>query len=479
MKAQIPKNILLISIYVLSILTMVFISYCLVVSGGDGSLKLLSWMGNLLIIICLFTWRKMVGSLFTPYIIFLLSFYAFTYGQAFLLSIGIIHENFNLYANYSTEELLLAHLFTIIGTSFMHLGALWSQRNSKTNIIISERKDIQDKKLLISMKYVAFLLFSVSAIFYFSDALQNAIQSMKFGYMSLYNYDDRSLRETSLFENIKSIVKMLFIPSVFLLLIVYKRNTLMRNIVVTIILFAVILNFIAGTRTGAAALLISFILLWHDQIKSFKGIKFMKIILGAVFLLILFNVLGNFRGEENRSIGDLFEIFTESITTQNPIFLTIGEMGGSMFPLLEVMKLAALENIDYKFGLTYLSSLFAIFPNFLIGEIIPRISLSNWLMLTLNLSYGPGFSLLAEAYLNFSWIGGPFMFLLGYIIAKLLNPKVNNSDYFIIKKILVCVFLYFIITAGRGDTLLIVRYEVFYVLTPFLMIYIVNKLLRK
>lgn len=476
MKSQIPKSILLILIYILFVLQIVFIGYCLVISGTGGALVLLSWIGNFLILFCLFTWKKAAGTLFTPYIIFLLSFYTFSFGQAFLLSIGMIHVPFNLYEKYSSKELLLAHYFTITGISFLHLGALWSQRKGKG--FVKGRKDIRDINLKKSMKLVAWFLFFISAFFYFSDAFQNAVQSIKFGYMSLYNYDDRSMRETSFFENIIFTIKMFFVPSIFILLIVYKENTVMRRLIVSLIILAIILNFAAGTRTGAAALLISFILLWHEQMKPFKGTKFLKILIGAVFLLILFNVLGDIRGESDKDLQELFRTVVENISTQNPILQSVGEMGGSMFPLLEVMKLVP-EHEDYRFGLTYLSSLFAIFPSFLIGDIIPRVSLSNWLMLTLNMDYGPGFSLLAEAYLNFSWFGVPFMFLLGYVLTRLLNPKETKSDYTIIRKILVYVFLYFIITAGRGDTLLIVRYQVFYVLIPFLMIYVVNRYKKK
>lgn len=476
MNIQLSRPYLSIIFYLVFLIPILIIGWFLFLINSENSLILMGWLGTFLILIAVLTWKKTTGDFFAPYVVFLLSLFIFSYGQAVLMSIGIFYEPFNLYELYNIESLLIAHYFTIIGISFFHLGALTSQSNKIINH--NEHIDIRDKNIKESLKIVGWILFLGSFYFYFESLLQIFNQSIKHGYMSLYNYENRTLRETSIYDNIQNTIKMFFIPSIFLLLIYYKKNNFVKNSIVFVIIVAVVLNFAAGTRTDAAALLISFALVWHEQIKIFKSLNFIKLFIGALMLLIIFNVTGDLRGYTNRDVNVFFEIIKESIFLNNPVFESIGEMGGSMFPLLEVMNLVSSNQIDIKYGLTYISSIFAVFPSFMVGNLLPRESLANWLMLTLNMNYGPGFSLLAEAFLNFKWLGALFMFGIGFAISKLLSPQQKDTDYNILKKTLVCSFLYFIITIGRGETLLLVRYAMLFYFLPLFMIHLIASYLN-
>lgn len=463
--------------YVMVILLITFVGNALLKSNGNAEKNLfyLCWIGNSLMVYSIYTWKRINGNLFSSYIFFLISFFTFTYGQAFLRSIGIIHEPFDLYRLYSTETLLQAHFYTILGLSFMHLGALCTQ---KRKIREQEIFEIQDESLNKSIKVIAWGLFILSAFIYFYKTGQNMVQSLTYGYMSLYNYNNNDFgNNISFMNNVVLTIKLFFIPAIFLLIVIYKKNKTIRNLMVSILIAAVFINFAAGARSDAAALLVSFMVLWHEQIKIFKGKTTVVILIGAILLLCVFNIIGEIRGNEGRNINDIVQQSIEIISSRNPVIGSIGEMGGSMFPLIEMMQLVP-NNFDFKYGETYLAALLAIFPNFLTGDIIDRVSLSNWLMSVLNMNYGPGFSLLAEAYYNFSWIGVTFMFLLGFLIAKILNPFKGNSDQIALSKIFVAVMLYFLITASRGDSLLLIRYEVYYVLVPYISINLLRKYFR-
>lgn len=454
--------------YFMFIVLISLIGYYLINTTNNNNLFYLVWLGNFLIIYSLFTWVKLTNKLFSAYVIFLLSFFSFSFGQAFLFSLGITYEPFNLYDYYDDSTLLLSHYYTLLGIAFLHLGALIACKHS--NLIKEQTSKVYNPNLIKSIKLVAWVLFLGSVFFYFQSLISSVIISLSSGYMALYNYNASQIgQETTFISNIFATLKMFFIPGIFLLVYIYKNNTLMRKILTSIVLLAVFLSFAIGIRTDAAALLISFVFLWHTEISAFKGKKAVLLVLGAFLLLIIFTVIGEVRGDLNRGVNSIFTASKEIISDKNPIFSSIGEMGGSMFPLIEIMNIVP-EQINFKFGQTYLSSLLAIFPSILVDWIVPRVSLSNWLMLTLGMNYGPGFSLLAESYLNFSWAGAPFMFILGYIFSKILYSRGKKGNFYLIENVFIAVMLYFFITAGRGDSLLLIRNIMFYSIIPYLFI---------
>ncbi|WP_423408381.1 O-antigen polysaccharide polymerase Wzy [Heyndrickxia sp. MSNUG] len=468
---------LLIFWYFMFTILVLLIGYYLIKTPNENNLFYLAWLGNSLIIYSLFTWVKLTRKLISAYILFLLSFFSFSFGQAFLFSLGITYEPFNLYSLYDNRTLLYSHYYTLIGLAFLHLGALIACKHS--NLIDDKVSHVYNPNLIKAIKLVAWGLFLGSVLFYFQDIVSRLIISLNSGYMALYKYDSSSIgQQTTFFGNIFATLKMFFIPGIFLLVFIYKNNIMVRKILTSILLLAVFLSFLIGIRTEAAALLISFVLLWHTEISAFKGKKTVFLLMGAILLLTLFTVIGEVRGDVNRGVNGFITASKEIISDKNPIFNSIGEMGGSMFPLIEIMNLVP-EKINNKYGQTYLSSLLAIFPSFLVDWIVPRISLANWLMLTLGMNYGPGFSLLAESYLNFSWGGAPFMFVLGYIFSKILNPQRKKGAFFLVENVFIAVMLYFFITAGRGDTLLLIRNIVFYSIIPYLLIKILANSLKK
>ena len=78
---------------------------------------------------------------------------------------------------------------------------------------------------------------------------------------------------------------------------------------------------------------------------------------------------------------------------------------------------------DYRYGTSYLVSLLSWIPTPLFGNVHPVTiygELSWWLQNSLRLPYGPGFSMMAEAYINFGWFGGIALFFEGTIMSKLL-----------------------------------------------------------
>ena len=89
----------------------------------------------------------------------------------------------------------------------------------------------------------------------------------------------------------------------------------------------------------------------------------------------------------------------------------------------------------FRYGESYLYSLTTIIPNLGFWDAHPgaiKAHLGNWLQDVLGLDYGPGFSMAAEAYINFGWFGILFMMLLGCFygwLFSLISRKEEPEQY--------------------------------------------------
>ncbi|MFD2331457.1 O-antigen polysaccharide polymerase Wzy [Cohnella sp. GCM10020058] len=439
-------------------------------SGIETKLFVLCWLGNFIFITSIIIWKRMTGKLFSPYIFFLISFYFFSFGQGILNSFGIKYRPWDLYSLFDSLVLLKAHYYTIVGITFLHFGAMFAYE--KKVLYTEDKSDISS--IVEASRIVAVILMLASSYFFFSSLLNNLKASMLNGYMSLYDYSRNQYTSTSLTTNLILTLKLFFVPSIFLILLLYK-NSLIRLLTLITLMFSIVASFAAGLRTDAAALFISALILWLSNKEKLKIKQLIVIGISGLSLFSIFTAVGVLRGESSRDGKTIFLVFLHELITNNPVVNTIGEMGGSMFPLIKVTELLP-QSFAYKYGESYISALLAVFPNFMIQPFISRVSLPNWLMETLNMDYGPGFSLLAEGYYNFGVFGACFMALIGFVFLKCLNLDAHWKRFNIIKPAFISVMVYFLIASARGDMLLLFREFIFYVIGPLILIFIIQNI---
>ena len=155
----------------------------------------------------------------------------------------------------------------------------------------------------------------------------------------------------------------------------------------------------------------------------------------------------------------------------NPISSMVSEMGWSMYPIIKTIQIKEAPEEHFLYGSTILWGMTSIFPNFF-WDIHPakkNANMSEWITKKLNFNYGIGYSLVAEAYVNFGIFGFVFMYYLSILFVQLFkNSNGNNKSDTIL---LVCslIFLWFIIRVVRNNFLDTFRYLTFYVL-PFYLI---------
>ncbi len=444
----------------------------------ESDMKLFGWIGNLLILWCLISWKYLCGRIFTPYVMFLLSFYVYLYGQAFLKSIGVPFKGFNLYLEFNNNQMLEAQIYTCICLGFLHLGALLSYKEPKKITGFVENKH-NDDMLMRIVKRTSIVLILISFYPYLSNLIASVKNSLQNGYSSLYEIGNSSGGVSNILQS----MSMFFIPGVFLLLICYREKRIIRILIGVIIIFIVLTGFISGGRGAAISLLVAFTWLWHTQIKPFKGWKFNSLIVIGLVIFSFFPVMSEFRLYADRSFSSFFDLYIKSIIEGNLIASGIGELGGSMFPLVKVMDLMP-EVYSFRLGESYFAAIMAIIPSTLLGgySFADLADLSNWLMNALQMDYGPGFSLVAESYYNLGWFGLLFMLILGYLFGKLLTPNSINTAKFIVGNTFVAITLYILINNVRGSLSLAVRSEFYMVIIPYcviMLIYNSNKNKKK
>lgn len=430
---------------------------------------LFSIISTISVIWCFSSWMFLTKERFSPYIIFLLACFLFWLGQTFLFALNIRAGNFELYYMYSNKELVSAEIFTCIGFLFLHLGALI---NYKLNSIheISCIEEIEDELLEKSIKMVITPIFLISGIGFMIELINKIDISLTTGYRSIYE-------ETTVVGGLSNIINsldMFFIPSLFILFVVHKNKKHIRNIFIALVLLIFIGNIIIGLRGYAFALIISFMWLYSNQIKKFKFKHVLMLLILGVLGLILIDVVADFRNMSNKTFQSFFYLTSENIINGNPIFESIAEFGGSMFPMIETMNIINRME-DFGFGITYISSFLAVIPSIFVGgySFAEQAALATWLKETLSMNYGPGYSLIAEAYYNFGWFGTLFMSVLGYVVIKILYPKSLTKDNQILRNTFVAICIFYLIIYSRSSVLLLIRYLFYSTIVLFTLIMIV------
>nr|WP_321302568.1 O-antigen polysaccharide polymerase Wzy [uncultured Trichococcus sp.] len=463
-------------------ITMFVTISCLVVKFSplsmqfDTKIKLLGWIGNVILFWGIFVFKKIVGTHINQYSLYFLSYYIFSFGQILLFSFGFEYKEFNLLRIYPEESIILYCVFFCIGTCFLLLGALTAVRKDlkiNSNVYTND----ENRTLRRSVKIVAWILLLISAPAYLMMLIDNLIISIKYGYSAIYELSRVS--SSNSLSNIISSFEMWFIPSLYLLLMEYKQNKVVKNILLLIIVFVICASFFGGGRSTAIAIIVSSVFLMHVEIQKFNKKDKLKIILFGILLLMIIPVVKMYRGVDSKSIDSFFKVLSASMGS-NFIVDTIGELGGSMQPWLLVYNLIP-GNYSFRLGQSYLAALLAVIPSLLLGghSFTKYANLSDWLKMAANMDYGPGFSVNAEAYYNFGWLGCVFLFFIGWMYYKFLSNNMLKGKILRYKNVFSAITLYLFVTTARNSVYLTIRKELYVIGLPILLIILVNNTLKK
>lgn len=439
------------------------IVYILFNGSGAEYNNTVGFMALITIIWCAITSRHYSGTALSLLFMFEASFYILTLGQSLFYALNIeinsIYKGLDLYYTNPAYAVNNAYLFTIICLNMINIGAVtWLSKRKpfftlKTkNITLDEISRKTD--FTSTMRTVGWLLFALSIIPYMYEAIQLINVYAVYGYRAAYG----SISGTTSWGKSFGLLGRLFPYVLFMLLAAYRYEKKGQFFIINIILGLILFNFAIGNRSEPICYLMA--LLWfskkYTRSEHEKHWMTLVMIAGAVLLILIFPIIGEVRNTGELSFKTVTDSFIGATSSTNSIKDAIIGMGWSAFPTVKTMQLIP-DQFDYHFGQSYFFALLSIFPNIIGGTHISvkYAGLAQWLMNTLNMSYGPGFSMPAEAYYNFGWLGILVMPIIGRIIAKILDESDKQETALRLFIMMGCFVILF--TIPRRDMLTAIR----------------------
>ncbi len=409
---------------------------------------------------CFSIWTSLKNGqkLISPYVVFLCALYVFSFGQSLLYPFNLTGDrDLDGFMDITQEQIFDAQILTLVFLAFFHIGSLILSTSHKgsTNEISSIKYTLQNGRL----KRISWIFFIISFYPYYSKIITNATLSLTLGYAAIYDQEAQYG-----IDNFSGILANYFIPSLIGLYIAYVDNIKWRRFFAGIFLFNCFVLLMTGGRTEAVIMLSLLMIIHNYLVKPFAKKTIVLLLIGSVFFLSILATIAETRTTSNRDVS----LMTSSESNKtNGAVNAISEMGWSMFCLIQTESLVP-RTEDFRYGTTYLYSTTSIIPNLGFWAEHPAkkgANMSNWLSDKLNTSFGTGFSMCAEAYLNFGYLGGFIMLLFGYIAAKLfgeLSKYINTRNIAAIA--LVLILFWFSLKMPRNSFIGIVRGICFYAL---------------
>jgi len=414
----------------------------------------------LLFIWCIFSWKKLTGRFFEPYIIFITAAYLFNGGQTFL---ELFHLNkYGMLSIYRFPDytLLKTIYLVILSLACLHFGAILSYSYKK-----APKQSINLSIIEAALRRIGWILLGISFMPTLITLKEELHIVFEKGYFGLFERDP----EVGIFAWKQILSNFLIVGSIFLLA-GSKQRLFSRMFSLFCILSYCILMFFMGWRSKAVLPIVGYLWTWHKLIKPLP--TFLCIAASFVVTFILSPVIKairNIAGYEHFSLNLLIHLLLDM---ENPIVLAIYEYGITMRNIAFTLELVP-STRPFDWGLNYVYAVLTIVPN-LFWEIHPSQlhHLGSWLTSTVAPLYyaqggGYGFSFIAEAYLNFGWWGTPIlMIIIGYFWAKfsLWSQEAQSPD----KIALAASFLSFYLFFVRAESMSIIRPFVWFCLGPYL-----------
>ncbi len=425
------------------------------------------------LIFILTSWYKLTKSFFDAYIIFIVACYAFNLSQPILEIFDAVSPARSIITHYEYQLDMYCQA-TFISLYFIlafHLGAI---------LIYNKRIEAKSKldyySFMLTLKsifIIAFFFAIISFPGYMYNSIINMVAAATDGYGAIYA---ESIGTIKIFD----LIGEFYVPSIICLYFYSECTNKYKLTILSIIFLTIIVPpLIIGGRTGMMVIL-SIILLIYVLFHHLSMKKILIIASSCYCVFALFAILAGTRssGISNLSSGNLYDE-----KKGNPVLFTLSEMGASIQPLMRTMYIIP-NSQDFRYGESYMYAVSTIIPNIGIWKIHPATkhsNLGNWLKDYYNLPFGPGYSIVAEAYYNFGYYGFIMMFFLGCGFTKIFlyaqKRFILSSP---IRTVMAIVFLWLTVKMVRNSFEFVIRAIFYYYLPMYWLIkYYANKLIKR
>jgi oligosaccharide repeat unit polymerase len=426
----------------------------------------------------LLSWRLVTGSVFDPYGIFVVAAMVFNAGAAYLY---LIHRDTSglmiLDLSFPADVTVRTLLFIFLCMGAFHGGALLLAWTRGAPLFPGPRAVARQSPSAAEIRFVGWAFILVAAVPTVVQ-LKNAIGVvLTSGYFGLYQVDHATGLQagTQFFSSF-------IVPGALVLLAGSRESRRGRLIAGAVIGLYVGIQLFLGARYPAAGALIAYVWLWHRAIRPLP--RFLILGTAVVLFGVVFPLIGMTRDKANADAPypDETQIATSG-GGLSPIGV-LNETESTTSTIADTMLLVPAQR-DYDRGAQYLYAASSLMPN-LFWDLHPAVKhgyAGDWVTWIVDPAFAAsggslGYSFIAEAYLNWGWVGGPlFLGLVGFLLAKLFYWGCATGDP--AKLMVAACFLNFVIFWARGEALNVVRPLVWYALVPYLLVLLVAYLNRR
>ncbi len=415
------------------------------------------------------SWRITMGHWVDLYSFFFTSLLLFSGGQALLHMLGLMPRGI---LNGQFSSLQIRHALTLVVASLLafHTGALvraW--RYASPRFHPPHALDTADASRQVGF---VFIFVSLGPALY--ELYRDASVIETLGYGGQF-YLAKSMTGMDAWTQI---LTMFLIPGALLFLAGSKGrpvNILLAWVVITV---PAVTYFLLGIRNVGVRGLVA--LLWLHSV-AIQPIRKSILVGSTLIMLVLIPGLAAVRGKAI-ALGDTIVALQQAYSAMdNPIILAVAEMGGTLLTVIHTIDLVPILK-PHEWGMSYAVALTTIFPN-LFWDLHPAIQAglpSYWLMkeidpIAANAGFTFGYSMVAEAYLNFSWIGAPIvMGGMGYFLAGFVCWVFESPDA--LRLATQAILMSFVLFVARAESHLVVRPMFWECLIPYLFVlYLVRR----
>lgn len=413
------------------------LQFCADVNQPLISVRVASMLGVVEIILVVVNWHNCYYRLLSPSLIVLIALYLVMCGQSVMWAFGLEagYRDIIQSPNWGFDEvqivkgllfselcILLTHITV---TRFVDKGT----RKTKTSSNTAKRsKAIKSSSSYTAILYVATAIIVICIGPYLLDVSQTYSYVLAYGYDRAYDFINYGI------DSLVSKVGAFFPVGVIMIVLCWGKKTehnesnyfwkaLACYILVALVLLT---SLLLGRRTNLILYALTFLVIW------FKDKKMKRSTIVLFLVVCLMGMAGMRFVDLFRSGGidgwvDVFSFLANS--EDNPVIDFLGDIGWNLLSTIEVQTLIPLKK-DYSYGFTYLVSLTSIIPNVGFWEVHPATEYgmaSTWLQDAMGLSYGVGFSPVAEAYYNFG-VFGPIVFIVAGWFLSRMNMLFERKD---------------------------------------------------
>lgn len=402
------------------------------------SIRVASWIGIAEMAAVFCSWRSSYYRLLSPSFIVLVALYLVLCGQSIMWAFGLEagYRDLLQSPNWGLSEVQVVKglLYSELCILLLHIAVIMSvdSKTKKTRTYWADKAN-KGNRIKPQSSYRAILLVAIVIVLlsigpYLLDFAQTYSYVLMYGYDHAYDLINYGL------DSIVSKVGAFFPVGVIMLIMCWgKKDELNENnyfwkALACYISVAIVIgtSLVLGRRTNVILYALTFLIIW------FKDKKMRRSTIIIFFVVCLVGMAGMRLVDLLRSGGitdlaDFINFFAGS--EESPVIDFLGDIGWNLLSTIEVQAFIP-KTKGFSYGFTYLVSLSSVIPNIGFWSVHPASAYgmaSTWLQNAMGISYGVGFSPVAEAYYNFGVFGPLFFLLLGWFMTK-MNGLFEKHD---------------------------------------------------